>query len=175
MSEQQTPGQEPNTDSTNPAGENNAGEANTPDPWAAFPPEFNWVRKELEDARKEAAAKRVEARQFQEKLAAAKSPEEVQQLTADYDKKITALDISLARERVARQAGLQDDLLEFLTGTTEEEIKSQAEKLVALKKSEEKPPVVVTQQAPRGGQNPSQEPTERSGREEYEKWKASRF
>ncbi|HEX9089721.1 MAG TPA: hypothetical protein VF867_19675, partial [Arthrobacter sp.] len=59
-------------------------ESTAPDPWAAFPAEFNWVRKELEDTRKEAAEKRVIARELQDKLATAKTPEEVQQITAAY-------------------------------------------------------------------------------------------
>jgi hypothetical protein len=165
LSEQQTPqGQEPDTVPE---------AAESPDPWAAFPAEFNWVRKELEDTRKEAAEKRVLAKDLQNKLADAKTPEEVQQITAAYDTKTAELEAQLARERVARQTGLGDDMLEFLTAKTEEELQKQAEKLAALKPQPEAP-VVVTVQEPRGGLNPSIEPSEASGFAEYERWKASR-
>jgi hypothetical protein len=70
LSEQQAQGQEPAANPTT---------SEAPDPWAAFPAEFNWVRKELEDTRKEAAEKRVLAKELQEKLGSAKTPEEVQQ------------------------------------------------------------------------------------------------
>ncbi|HJV99417.1 MAG TPA: hypothetical protein VJ617_10015 [Arthrobacter sp.] len=162
MSEQQTPGQEP----TEPA---------TPealDPWAAFPAEFNWVRKELEDTRKEAAEKRVLAKDLQTKLADAKTPEEVKQLTAAYDTKTADLEAQLARERVARRVGLDEDLVEFLTAKTEQELLTQAAKLARKKEPEE--PVVVTVQEPRGGLDPSTKPDEPNGFAEYERWKASR-
>lgn len=145
----------------------------TPDPWAAFPPEFNWVRKELEDARKEAADKRVAARELQEKLAGAKSPDEVEKLTADYAEKISTLDTALARERVARKTGLKEDLVEFLTATTEDGLLAQAEKLAALNPVPET--VVITQPEPRGGQDPSVKPGERSGFDEWEAFKANRY
>lgn len=163
-------GQEPANETT----ETTTSTAETsPDPWAAFPKEFNWVRKELEDARKEAADKRVAARELQDKLAKAKTPEEVQQLSADYDSKIASLDTALARERVARKTGLGDDLVEFLTATTEEGLLAQAAKLAALKPGDER--VVVTQQAPRGGQDPSMKPGESNGFDEWEKYKATRL
>jgi len=165
MSEQQTPGQEPNA---TPA----SNTADGTDPWAAFPPEFNWVRKELEDTRKEAAEKRVLAKDLQEKLGAAKTPEEVQQATAAFETKARDLEIALARERVARKTGLGDDLVEFLTGKTEEELTAQAAKLAGLKPAAE--PVVVTVQEPRGGLNPSVEPSSKSGFDEWEEYKRNR-
>lgn len=153
-----------------------AAESKSPDPWEKFPAEFNWVRKELETARQEAAAKRVEAKELSTKLAAAKTPEEVQQITADYDKKLAARETENLRLRLAREAQLPTDLDEFITGSTEDEIKTQVAKLVGLKpaKDGDPNPVVVTQQAPRGGSNPSQQPNELDGHAEYEKWKKSR-
>jgi hypothetical protein len=142
------------------------------DPWAAFPQEFNWVRKELEDARKEAAEKRVAARELQDKLAGAKTPDEVEKLTADYNEKISTLDTALARERVARKTGLKEDLVEFLTATTEEGLQAQAEKLAALNPGPD--PVIITQPEPRGGQNPGIKPSERDGFAEWEAFKANR-
>ena len=148
-------------------------ESTTPDPWAAFPAEFNWVRKELEDTRKEAADKRVLARELQEQLAKAKTPEEVQQITAAYDTKTSDLEIALARERVARKTGLSDDLVEFLTAKTEEELTAQAAKLAGLKPADAEP-VVVTVQEPRGGLNPAIPPNEVDGFQAWENYKRNR-
>jgi hypothetical protein len=167
LSEQQTQGQEPAA--TPVVIESNA----APDPWAAFPAEFNWVRKELEDTRKEAADKRVLARELQDKLAAAKTPEEVQQITAAYDTKTNDLEVALARERVARKTGLSDDLVEFLTGKSEEELTAQAAKLAGLKPAADDP-VVVTVQEPRGGLDPTINPNEQSGFDAWEAYKRNR-
>lgn len=150
-------------------------ENQSPDPWEKFPAEFNWVRKELEDARKEAAEKRVLAREYQEKLATAKTPEEVQQIVAANDKKTADLETQLARERVARKTGLDEDLVEFLTANTEEDLLKQAAKLAGRKKAdEENGPVVVTQLDPRGGKDPSTEPNELDGHAEWERYKKNR-
>lgn len=146
----------------------------SPDPWEKFPAEFNWVRKELEDARKEAAEKRVLARETQEKLANAKTPEEVQQIIAANDTKTAELEAQLARERVARKTGLDDDLVEFLTAKTEEDLMKQAAKLAKAKKAGDPDPVVVTQMDPRGGQNPSTEPNELDGYAEWDRYKKNR-
>lgn len=141
----------------------------TPDPWAAFPPEFNWVRKELEDTRKEAAEKRVLNKELQEKLGSAKTPEEVQRITAAYDTKTSDLELALARERVARKTGLSDDLVEFLTAKSEDELAAQAAKLAGLKPAAATDPVVVTVPEPRGGLNPAVTPT---GVDGYAAWEA---
>jgi hypothetical protein len=161
MSEQQTEGQEPEATTTT-----------STDPWAAFPAEFNWVRKELEDTRKEAAEKRILAKELQEKLGSAKTPEEVQQLTAAYDTKTSDLEVALARERVARKSGLSDDLVEFLTAKSEEELIAQAEKLAGLKPPAD--PVVVTVQEPRGGLNPNVDVHEKDGYQLWEEHKRNR-
>lgn len=161
MSEQQAQGQEPE-----------ATPATSTDPWAAFPAEFNWVRKELEDTRKEAAEKRILAKELQDKLGSAKTPEEVQQLAAAYDTKTRDLEVALARERVARKTGLGDDLVEFLTGKTEEELTAQAQKLAGLKPADD--PVVVTVQEPRGGLNPAVDPGDPSGFDAWENYKRNR-
>lgn len=165
LSEQQAQGQEPAENPTT---------SEAPDPWAAFPAEFNWVRKELEDTRKEAAEKRVLAKELQEKLGAAKTPEEVQQITAAYDTKTNDLEIALARERVARKTGLSDDLVEFLTAKTPEELEAQASKLAGLKPAADTEPVVVTVQEPRGGLNPSVDVNEKDGFQLWEEYKAQR-
>lgn len=168
MSQQENNGQEPKPNES----------GTTPDPWEKFPAEFNWVRKELEDARKEAADKRVAARDLSEKLANAKTPEEVQKITADYDNKIAKLDVDLARERVARKTKLPDELLEFLTGKTEEELTKQAEKLAGLKKKDDNEDddhqVIITQRDPSGGLDPSSKPKESNGHDEWENYKKNR-
>lgn len=165
MSEQQTQGQEP---AETPA------PSESPDPWAAFPKEFNWVRKELEDTRKEAAEKRILAKELQEKLGSAKTPEEVQQISAAYDAKTNELEVALARERVARKSGLSDDLVEFLTGKSEEELVAQAAKLAGLKPAADADPVVVTVQEPRGGLNPTVDIHNKSGFDLWEEHKRNR-
>lgn len=164
MSEQQTEGQEP---AVTPAAT-----TTETDPWAAFPAEFNWVRKELEDTRKEAAEKRVLNKELQDKLGSAKSPEEVQQATAAYETKARDLEIALAREKVARKTGLSDELVEFLTAKTEEELTAQAAKLAGLKPAAD--PVVVTVQEPRGGLDPSIDVNELNGYEVWEAYKRDR-
>lgn len=166
-------GQEPNPSSTENQQEQQ--QSNAPDPWEKFPAEFNWVRKELEDTRREAAEKRVLAKELQEKLAAAKTPDEVQSIIAANDEKTRNLETQLLRERVARTTKLDDDLVEFLTGKTEEELLNQAKKLAGRKKADDDPdPVVVTQLNPRGGQNPSAEPGELDGFAEWERHKKSK-
>jgi hypothetical protein len=166
----QNKGQEPAAN----APQENQQQNQSPDPWEKFPAEFNWVRKELEDARKEAAEKRVLARDYQEKLANAKTPEEVQQIVAANDKKTADLETQLARERVARKTGLDEDLVEFLTANTEEDLMKQAAKLAGRKKADEDDTVVVTQLGPRGGANPSTEPNELDGHAEWERYKKNR-
>jgi hypothetical protein len=172
LSEQQAQGQEPEAAPTTPSAVPASNTADGTDPWAAFPKEYNWVRKELEDTRKEAAEKRVLAKELQEKLGSAKTPEEVQQLTAAYDTKTSDLEIALARERVARRTGLSDDLVEFLTAKSEEELVAQAAKLAGLKPAGE--PVVVTVQEPRGGLNPSVDVHEKDGFALWEEHKKNR-
>lgn len=144
------------------------------DPWAAFPKEFNWVRKELETARKEAADKRVLARELQEKLGSAKTPDEVQQLTAAFETKATEMEVALTRERVARKTGLADDLVEFLTAKTEEELTAQAAKLAGLKPAADADAVVVTVQEPRGGLDPTVKPNDTNGYDVWEAYKKNR-
>ena len=97
----------------------------------------------------------------------------MQQITAAYDSKTSDLEVALARERVARKSGLSDDLVEFLTGKTEEELATQAQKLAGLKPAADAEPVVVTVQEPRGGLNPSVEPEE-NGFDAWEQYKKNR-
>ena len=97
----------------------------------------------------------------------------MQQLTAAYDSKTNDLEVALARERVARKTGLSDDLVEFLTAKTEEELAAQAAKLSGLKPAGGDP-VVVTVQEPRGGLDPTINPNEQSGFDAWEAYKRNR-
>lgn len=163
MSEAEIEGQEPTPN-----------EDPTPDPWAAFPAEFNWVRKELEEARKQAAKDRVRAKELQEQLASAKTPEEVQSIISAHDAKTAELELQIVRLNAARNAELPEEMLEFLDGRTPEEIEAKAAKLAAFKPAPGGgEPVVVTQQQPRGGSDPSSDP-ESDGFAAYKRWKESK-
>lgn len=161
-----------NADSPDTAGQAPAPEAEqNQDPYAGLPEEFAWLKNDLEATRREAAGRRVELRELQDKTKDAKTPEEFAAAVADAARKSTELEVELARERVARKHNLDDELLEFLTGKSSEEIEAQAVKLAALK-----PPVVpASRPALRGGVNPSVgTPPDLSGRETYRQYKKGR-
>lgn len=125
----------------------------TKDPFAGLPEEFAWLKNDLESTRREAAARRVELRGLQDKFKDAKTPEEVAQAVADATKRSAQLEAEVARERAARKHKLDDALVEFLTGTDEEQIEAQAAKLAALAPSASRSP--VARQEPRGGVTPT--------------------
>lgn len=143
------------------------------DPFAGLPEEFAWLKSDLETTRREAAARRVELRGLQDKFKDAKTPEEVAQAIAEATTRSTQLEAEVARERAARKHKLDDALVEFLTGTNEEQIEAQAAKLAALAPSAPREP--VTRLAPRGGVTPSDSsPPELDGREAWKKFKGRR-
>jgi hypothetical protein len=145
------------------------------DPWEGLPDEFAWTKAAVESANREAAARRVALRDLEEKTKDAKSPEEFEAAVKDFNTKQADLEIALERERAARKHKLADDVLEFLTGKTPEEIEKQAEKLAALKPAGEKPPVVITTTPPAGGVKPGdQAPKEKSGYDEWKAWRSRR-
>lgn len=140
------------------------------DPYAGLPEEFAWLKNDLEATRREAAGRRVELRELQEKTKDAKTPEEYQAAVAEAARKGQELEVELARERVARKHSLDDELLEFLTGKNADEIEAQAVKLAALK-----PTAPITRMPPTGGVNPSQgTPPDVSGRDVYRQYKKGR-
>ena len=152
MSDTGTPeGQEPT--STETPAESTTTPESKPDPWAGIPEEWAWTKAEVESARTEAASRRVALREAEAKLAEAKTPEEFTAAVEAYKASETKLNTDLARERAARKHKLDDDVLEFLTGTDEAQIEAQAAKLAALKPGT-KPPVVITQTPPSGGAAP---------------------
>ena len=147
--------------------------AKVSDPFAGLPEEFAWLKNDLETTRREAAARRVELRGLQDKFKDAKTPEEVAQAIADATTRSTQLEAEVARERAARKHKLDDALVEFLTGTNEEQIEAQAAKLAALAPSAPRTP--VTRQEPRGGVTPTDTATpELSGRDAWKKYRGRR-
>jgi predicted nucleic acid-binding Zn-ribbon protein len=171
MADTGTPqGQEPETQTE--ATAPNPAEA-AKDPFAGLPEEFAWLKNDLETTRREAAARRVELRGLQDKFKDAKTPEEVSAAIADATKRSAQLEAEVARERAARKHKLDDVLLEFLTGTDEEQIEAQAAKLAALRPSA--PEATATRQEPRGGVTPSAStPPEIDGREAWKQYRGRR-
>jgi hypothetical protein len=168
-------GQEPNKSTE----ENHESEENkTPDPWEKFPAEFNWVRKDMDDLRKEAAARRVEAKELKEKLAEAKTPEEVQKLLAESEARVAEAELKATRAQAARKVGLDPKFDGFITGSTQEEIDEQVKLLAELKPApkdgDEDDEPRVTKPRPRGGSNPALSPEGKDGHDAYAEWKASR-
>ena len=138
------------------------------DPFEGLPEEFAWLKTDLESTRREAAGRRVELRELETKFKDAKTPEEVAQAIADATKRSAQLEAEVARERAARKHKLDDALIEFLTGTDEEQIEAQAAKLAALAPSA---PREVTRQQPRGGVTPANTtPPELNGRDEWKRY-----
>lgn len=147
------------------------------DPWEGIPDEFAWAKSAVESANREAAARRVALREAEEKLATAKTPEEFTAAVNELKTTSENLTRDLEVERAARKHKLDDDVLEFLTGTTPEQIEAQASKLAALKKAETPPgqTVVITQPTPTGGVTPGDTaPKEPSGREAWRAYKDRR-
>lgn len=149
-----------------------AGETKT-DPWEGIPEEWAWTKAAVERANNEAASRRVALRDAEDKLKDAKTPEEVQAAVKNFADKTAELETTLAKERAARKHKLDDDVLEFLTGTTEEQIEKQAAKLAALKPANQEPRV-VTAPPPAGGVKPGTTPNTRTGRDEWKAYKERR-
>lgn len=149
--------------------------AGAPDPWEKFPAEFNWVRKELEEARKGEAAKRVEAKELKEKLASAKTPEDVEKIVKESEARVAKAELSVTRVLAASNAKLPPELHEFITGTTPEEIESQVKTLAEFhkKKVNEEEAPTFTPSRPRAV-NAAGTSEGQDGHSEYEKWKKNR-
>jgi hypothetical protein len=157
-------GQEPNANSDTTA------ETKGSDPYAGLPAEFSWLKDDRESLRREAAGRRVALREAEEKLKEAKTPEDIATAVAEATKKSAELESELARERAARKHKLDDSLIEFLTGTTDEQIEDQAAKLAALAKAPTPPSPSRT--TPRGGVTPSDTtPPELDGRSAWKKYR----
>jgi len=164
------------TEGQEPANQTTTAPVETPaDPYAGLPDEFAWLKNDLESTRREAAGRRVELRELEAKFKDAKTPEEVATAIADATKRSAALEAEVARERAARKHKLDDSLVEFLTGATEEQIEAQAAKLAALAPSASRETPVVTRQTPRGGVTPADTtPPEINGRDAWKQYRGRR-
>lgn len=141
------------------------------DPWAGIPEEWSWAKNAVESANREAASRRVALRELEERTKDAKTPEEFATAIAEAKAAESKLAMDLARERAARAHGLDDELLEFLTGTDPEAIAAQAAKLAALKPAGTAPKI-ITQPAPAGGAQPSAPSIEQDGRKAWAQYRA---
>lgn len=112
-----------------------------------------WVQKELTRARNEAAKYRTQRNDLQDKLKDAKSPEDIEAATREYVEKVEALERELARERVAREFNLPNELAERLRGDSEDELKADARALQKFAR-----PARGGSDDPKGGLDPSTEP-----------------
>ena len=86
------------------------------------------LRKQLDEARKEAAKYRVNARELREQLSTAKSTEDFEAVTA----KAAQLEVDLHTERLGRKFNLPDGIAQRITGDTEEAREADAKSLAAL-------------------------------------------
>lgn len=168
------PGQEPNT--TDPVvTPTTTTEPAKADPWEGLPEEWSWTKSAVESANREAASRRVALRELEDKTKDAKTPEEFTAAVSEYQTAQEKLTVDLERERAARKHKLDDDVLEFLTGTTAEQIETQAAKLAGLKPGTAAQTVVITQTPPAGGVTPGNKaPKETSGRDEWRAYKDRR-
>lgn len=120
-----------------------------------------YLAKELERVRREAAAARVQNRELKEKLEQAKTPEEYQAAVADYEAKLAAAELTLARERVAAKYELPDWLAARLQGETPEDLETDAaalaEQFGAVKKKQDEEEE-IDPDALNGGLDPSKSP-----------------
>lgn len=176
-------GQEPNP-TTDPAPSTSTDPASTPDPapaggapkdpWEGIPDEWAWTKEKVESANREAASRRVALRDLEDKLKDAKTPEEFEAAKQEFNKKESELTKQLARESAARKHKLSDELMEFLNGTTAEQIEAQAAKLAALNPGTPPTPHVVTAQPPAGGVTPQAPAPELSGKAAWRAYKDRR-
>lgn len=136
------------------------------------------VQKMVKELREENAATRVERNELRDKLATAKTPEEFQQIVAENDKRIAAAETARVRAEAARDAALPKEYDEFITASDEAGIRDQVAKLLGLaglKKEPAPEPNTEPQVTPREPQAPGgNEPPVKSGKDEWETWKASR-
>ena len=137
---------------------NDTNEGTTPDLFEGIPDDHP-VRKTVEELRRENASKRTSANsvaqeneQLKQKLASAKTEDDVKAAVTAWEARYEEAQVELLKERVARTHGVPDAFLEFLTAKDEETLIKQAEKLKAV--GTPAPPATP----PVGGRNPRSEP-----------------
>lgn len=129
----------------------------TANPADALP---DWAKKELTEARGDAAKYRTQLREVEAKLASAKSQEDIDAAVAE----LKATNATLARELLLAKVskGLPEELVPLLKGDTEEELAASAELLrkhlggTKAEEVEEDTKPAPTQL--RGGKNPAEDP-----------------
>lgn len=89
----------------------------------------DWAKKELTRARAEAANYRTRAREAQDALKQAKTPEEFQAAVDALNEQVAKAERAALVASTARKFNLPDDLAEVLQGTTAEELEAHAKKL----------------------------------------------
>lgn len=114
------------------SGEAGAGEGGKTDAFEGLPEEFAWLKKEVESTRSESAKYRTRAREAEEALKGAKTPEEVAEIQAANAKATAALEDSLARERAVRAHGLDERATALLEGFSGDDIEERAKTLSEL-------------------------------------------
>lgn len=102
----------------------------------------------LQATRKESAGYRTQLRTVEEKLQAAKTPEEIESIVATAVSEREAIEQGLLREAIAARAGLPDALAEVLKGSTREEMEEHAKVLAQFAPASEREP------EPKGGLRP---------------------
>lgn len=87
-----------------------------------------WAQKQIKDLRQEAADRRTKAKEAEEKLAKAKTPEEFETAVNE----LRTANLGLEKALVASQHNLPEALAARLQGTTREELEADATALQAL-------------------------------------------
>lgn len=128
-----------------------------------LPPEV--LRKQLTEARAEAANYRVKAREAQEALASAKTPEEVEAVKAEFATKVAELERQVLIADVARKHELPDDLAKRLVGATQAELDEDAKNLAKLIEKKAPPADLQGGLTPGAGDDDSDDP--RALRDKY--------
>lgn len=91
-----------------------------------------WARKELTRVRREAASKRTALKEAQENLSKAKTPEEFEAATTEFQKKIDSLEYEVAKANVLRTHSIPDDYADLLEGVPADKLEEKAKKLATL-------------------------------------------
>lgn len=134
-----------------------------PAPWGDdFDPAKAWKTIQTQRASEKALAEKVKAFEKAEQEKADAEKTEAERAIARAEK--AEADLAAARReallaRVAKKHGIEDDLLDFLTGADEETLETQATRLASLKPSTTPPPGRPTPRlTPGDAANPSDEP-----------------